>query len=199
MDDTHQTERESLAVRHASNPDTPTPVRYRTVSEGNAVSSSSDSCSLTAARHRSGQSLTTEPIGLALSTPQTQGETSAPEDTAAEASQPIQSVPVQEAEPAPQELHPQPHRRQYFHSRHLSSKESIDKPWLRDKDPRQKFGWILPVIGLLIGLGVAGFLIYDGLTRVENHEYCSILDENWSSGNVDDNVWLKEREVGGFG
>jgi len=66
------------------------------------------------------------------------------------------------------------------------------------KDPREKWVTIIPIIGIVIGFALAGFLIYDGLQTVVNHTYCSVLDENWSEG-FNEKVWTKEVEVGGFG
>ena len=85
----------------------------------------------------------------------------------------------------------------YFHSRRVK-KGQIERPWLEKKDPREKWTWIIPVLGILLGLGIAGFLVWDGLRTVVNHQYCPVLLEDWSNGfNAD--VWTKEAEVGGFG
>lgn len=54
------------------------------------------------------------------------------------------------------------------------------------------------MIGMFIGLSLAALLIYDGLKAVINHEYCPVLDEDFSRG-FDTEVWTKEAEVGGFG
>jgi len=85
----------------------------------------------------------------------------------------------------------------YFHSRRIKKGE-IDRPWLDRKDPKEKWVTILPVIGLLVGLGITGFLVYDGLQSVQNYKYCMILDDNFSDG-LNTKVWTKEVEVGGFG
>lgn len=77
-------------------------------------------------------------------------------------------------------------------------KGEVEKPWTAHKDPREKWVTIIPLIGLFVGLAISGFLIYDGLRTVVNHEYCPILDEDFSKG-LDENIWLKEAEVGGFG
>lgn len=67
----------------------------------------------------------------------------------------------------------------------------------KQERPREKWDWIIPLIGIFIGLSLVALLIYNGLTAVINHEYCSILDENFSRGfNI--NVWTKEVEFGGF-
>lgn len=86
----------------------------------------------------------------------------------------------------------------YFHSRRIN-KGDIEKPWLEKKDPKEKWVWILPVIGMIIGIGLAGFLIYEGLQKVSNnHTYCPVLDTDFSNG-IDPKIWTKEAEVGGFG
>jgi beta-glucanase (GH16 family) len=94
-------------------------------------------------------------------------------------------------------LHQQALSQRYFHSRRVKKGE-VEKPWTTQKDPREKWVTIIPLIGLFIGLAISGFLIYDGLRTVVNHEYCPVLDENFSGG-LDSNTWLKEAEVGGFG
>lgn len=94
-------------------------------------------------------------------------------------------------------IHQQAQQQKYFHSRRVKKGE-IERPWLDRKDPREKWVTIIPLIGLALGFAFAGFLIYDGMKTVVKHEYCSILDDDFSGGfNTD--VWTKESEVGGFG
>lgn len=78
-------------------------------------------------------------------------------------------------------------------------KEDIQRLWLDAKDSRRKFQWIFPVLGIIVGLGVTLFLVFDGWKSVPQHQYCSVLDEDFSSGILDPNIWTQEVEVGGFG
>jgi len=95
------------------------------------------------------------------------------------------------------DLHQHDINSRYFHSRRVKKGE-VERPWLDKKDPREKWVTIIPLIGIGLGLAIAGFLIYDGLSSVVNHNYCPVLDEDWSRGfNTD--VWTKEAQVGGFG
>jgi hypothetical protein len=87
--------------------------------------------------------------------------------------------------------------RNWFHSRRVK-KGTVDRPWMDKKDPKEKWVTIIPLLGLLVGLGLSGFLIWDGLRSVVNHTYCSVLDEDFSAG-FNTKVWTKEAEVGGFG
>lgn len=84
----------------------------------------------------------------------------------------------------------------YFRSRRIKKGE-LERPWLNQKDPREKWVTIIPIIGFLCGLAVAGLLIWMGLWTVVDHNYCAVLDEDFSSWN--DKVWTKEVEVGGYG
>ncbi|TDZ99704.1 Beta-1,3-glucan-binding protein [Colletotrichum sidae] len=86
----------------------------------------------------------------------------------------------------------------YFHSRRIR-KEDIEKPWLDKADPKEKWVTIIPIIGILVGLGISGFLVWDGIRSVVKHKYCEVLIEDFTSGNLDSNVWTKEVNVGGFG
>ncbi|KAJ9654774.1 hypothetical protein H2198_006213 [Neophaeococcomyces mojaviensis] len=86
----------------------------------------------------------------------------------------------------------------YSQSRRIKKKD-IEKPWLKeDKDRKQKWQTIIPLLGLLIGFGLGGFMVYDGWTSVPVHKYCVVYDDDFSSG-LNPNVWTKEAEVGGFG
>jgi beta-glucanase (GH16 family) len=84
-----------------------------------------------------------------------------------------------------------------FYSRRVKKGE-VEKPWTKVKDPREKWVTIIPMIGLFVGLGIAGALIWDGLRTVVNHKYCEIPLKDFSEG-LDMSVWTKEAEVGGFG
>lgn len=66
------------------------------------------------------------------------------------------------------------------------------------KDPKEKWVTIIPLVGIFVGLALSGVLIWDGLRSVVNHNYCEILNEDFSNG-LNSKVWTKEVEVGGFG
>jgi len=90
-----------------------------------------------------------------------------------------------------------PPNQRYFHSRRVRKGE-IEKPWLSKTDPKEKWVTIIPIIGILVGLGISGFLIYDGLKSVTHHNYCPVLTEDFSEG-LNSKVWTKESELGGYG
>jgi hypothetical protein len=85
----------------------------------------------------------------------------------------------------------------YFKSRRIKKGEQ-ERPWLKKKTLRDHMATIIPCFGLLIGIGVCVFLIWDGMMSVTHNKYCSIFEDDFSSG-FDDNKWMKEVEVGGFG
>ncbi len=85
----------------------------------------------------------------------------------------------------------------FFHSRRVA-KGDVEKPWMQKKDKKEKWVTIIPVIGILIGLGISGFLVWDGLRSVVHHKYCPLMDESFGSG-LDSGVWTKEVQLGGFG
>jgi hypothetical protein len=88
-------------------------------------------------------------------------------------------------------------RHKYFRSRRVKP-GSIEPLWNDRKDPMAKWSTIIPIIGILVGLGISGVLVWEGMGTVVNHEYCQILDEDFSGG-LDPNIWTKEAEVGGYG
>lgn len=85
----------------------------------------------------------------------------------------------------------------YFKSRRVRKGEQ-ERPWLEQTDPREKWVWIIPVIGILIGLGLTALQVWAGLQRISKHSYCQILDEDWSGG-FNEQIWTREVELGGFG
>lgn len=85
----------------------------------------------------------------------------------------------------------------YFRSRRVH-KEDVQQPWKAKKDPREKWVTIIPLIGLGLGFALAGFMVFNGLQSIVNHQYELVLDEDWSKG-VDPAVWQQESNVGGFG
>ncbi|EXJ53793.1 hypothetical protein A1O7_09129 [Cladophialophora yegresii CBS 114405] len=94
-------------------------------------------------------------------------------------------------------IHQQNLANRYFRSRRIG-KDNIEKPWLEKKDPRQRWLSLFPLIGLLIGLALSGYLVYDGLASVETPVYCSVYEDDFTNG-FDDRIWTKEVEVGGYG
>lgn len=66
------------------------------------------------------------------------------------------------------------------------------------KDPKEKWVTIIPLIGIFAGLALSGVLIWDGLRSVVNHNYCQVLNEDFSNG-LNSKIWTKEVEVGGYG
>ena len=85
----------------------------------------------------------------------------------------------------------------YFHSRR-KAKADIEKPWLKEKNPRQAWLTWFPIIGLLLGIGCTGALVWDGLRTNKLPQYCQVLDDDFSSG-LRESIWTKEAEVGGYG
>lgn len=57
---------------------------------------------------------------------------------------------------------------------------------------------IIPLMAIALGMGIAGFLVYNGITSVVNHKYCEVFSEDWSQG-FRENMWTREVELGGFG
>lgn len=85
----------------------------------------------------------------------------------------------------------------YFRSRKVGKGE-VEKPWLAKKHPKEKWVTIIPLIGILIGLGISGFLVWDGYSSVVQNKYCPVMDDDFSGG-LNTNIWSKEIEIGGFG
>jgi hypothetical protein len=90
-----------------------------------------------------------------------------------------------------------PDTQPYFKSRRIKKGEQ-ERPWLKKREFRDYMATAIPCFGLLIGIGVCAFLIWDGMMTVTHNKYCSIFEDDFSAG-FDDKKWMKEVEVGGFG
>lgn len=66
------------------------------------------------------------------------------------------------------------------------------------KDRQQKIIGFVPVLGMIIGLLLGGYLIYDGYQSIPKHKFCLVFEEDWSNG-IDPATWSQEVQVGGFG
>jgi Glycosyl hydrolases family 16 len=84
---------------------------------------------------------------------------------------------------------------QHFKSR--LNKTGVEKPWLKEKDRREKWVTIIPLIGMAIGVGVASYLAYSGWASVETHTYCLVYEDDFSEFNQQ--VWNHEIQTGGYG
>jgi hypothetical protein len=85
----------------------------------------------------------------------------------------------------------------YYHSRRIRKDENYEPPKFK-KHRGEKWLWIIPTIGLIGGLAVGGLIVYNGIGG-QSHNYCPVLDEDFSSGVLNPRIWTKEVEVGGFG
>jgi hypothetical protein len=85
----------------------------------------------------------------------------------------------------------------YFHSRRVRKGE-VEKPWTKQANPKEKWVTILPIIGIVLGLAISGFLVWDGIRSVVKHKYCLVLEDTFANG-LNDKVWMKEVQVNGFG
>jgi hypothetical protein len=85
----------------------------------------------------------------------------------------------------------------WFASRR-KQKGEIEKPWLNEKNPRQIWLSLFPIIGVIVGFLATGALVWDGLREAKLPDYCQIMDEDFSGG-LNPKIWTKESEVGGYG
>ncbi|KAF8347469.1 glycoside hydrolase family 16 protein [Amanita rubescens] len=77
-----------------------------------------------------------------------------------------------------------------------------DKPWLSKKEPRATLSYFITIICMLLGLGGAAVLCWQGFTSVQKldpNRLCLVLDENFDGTSLDNSVWSYDVELGGFG
>jgi hypothetical protein len=91
-----------------------------------------------------------------------------------------------------------PQRTTYYRSRRIIKDGNSKSPGFK-KDPGEKWLWIMPLIGFLMGLAITGVLIFMTVYGRVTHTYCPVLDEDFSSGALNPKIWTQEVEVGGYG
>lgn len=82
---------------------------------------------------------------------------------------------------------------------HKLSKE--EKPWLKQRDCRDRASWWLTFFMLLLGIGGAGvlcFFSWQDVKLLRDEDLCMVLDEPFDTLDLD-NTWTREVELGGFG
>ena len=86
--------------------------------------------------------------------------------------------------------------RPLFRSRRIV-KGTIDRPELRQKDPRRIWITLFPVVGFLAGIFIIGYLSWSGYSSVSKHKYCKVFVDDFSNG-FNPDIWQKQVETGGF-
>ena len=76
-----------------------------------------------------------------------------------------------------------------------------DKPWLKQKEPREHWAYWLTLSMFIISLGTAAIIIWLGWTGVrqlKDDQLCLVLDDEFSSLDLK-NTWTADNELSGFG
>ena len=82
---------------------------------------------------------------------------------------------------------------------HKLSKE--DKPWLGQRDWRDRASWWVTFAMVLLGAGAAGVLCFFGWNSVQmlkDEDLCMVFNENFDTLDLQ-NTWTRDVELGGFG
>jgi hypothetical protein len=87
--------------------------------------------------------------------------------------------------------------RPYFRSRRIR-KGTIDRPELRERDPRGIWITLIPIFGFIVGLTAIALLSWTGYSSVSNHQYCEVFIDDFSGG-FNSTIWTKHVETGGYG
>ncbi|KAI0353342.1 concanavalin A-like lectin/glucanase [Trametes cingulata] len=82
---------------------------------------------------------------------------------------------------------------------HKLSKE--EKPWLKQRDCRDRASWWLTFFAMMLGVGGAAVLCFFGYSSVlllKDEDLCMVLDEPFDNLDLQ-NTWTRDVELGGFG
>ncbi|GAC99142.1 glycoside hydrolase [Pseudozyma hubeiensis SY62] len=91
--------------------------------------------------------------------------------------------------------------RKPFAQRVLRPGETVEKPWLEDKQRKssdRKAYWIF-IVGVSLGLIGAALLMYFAHAAVPRDKYCLVLNEQFEGSTINKDIWFHEIESGGFG
>jgi hypothetical protein len=86
----------------------------------------------------------------------------------------------------------------FFRSRRIRKDWNASPPKFK-KEPKEKWLTIIPLSGIGIGTVITGLLIFLQVGLKKSYNYCSVLDDDFSTGILNPSIWTKEVNVGGFG
>ncbi|KAJ9134166.1 Concanavalin A-like lectin/glucanase [Pleurostoma richardsiae] len=86
----------------------------------------------------------------------------------------------------------------FFQQVILIRKGTIDRPELRERDPRGIWITLIPIFGFIVGLTAIALLSWTGYSSVSNHQYCEVFIDDFSGG-FNSTIWTKHVETGGYG
>lgn len=86
--------------------------------------------------------------------------------------------------------------RPYFRSRRIKKGETY-RPELEEYDKMEIWVTIIPVIGILMGLGIIAVLTWYGIYKAPNHKYCSVFYDDFTHG-WNPHIWQQEVQCGGY-
>ncbi|THU82609.1 concanavalin A-like lectin/glucanase [Dendrothele bispora CBS 962.96] len=77
-----------------------------------------------------------------------------------------------------------------------------DKPWLSRTPTRERLSYWITFCCILLGVVGAAALCYFGATSVDllnESDLCLVLEDDFNSGSLDESVWKRDVQLGGFG
>jgi len=79
-----------------------------------------------------------------------------------------------------------------------------DKPWLSTPEPRTRLSYSITLFCLFLGVAGAAIFCWRGVVETQalilrDSELCQVLDDDFSSGTLNDATWQRDVELGGFG
>ncbi|KAH7031441.1 putative gram-negative bacteria binding protein [Microdochium trichocladiopsis] len=86
--------------------------------------------------------------------------------------------------------------RKRFRSSKLTG--DYEKPWLKNKDPREKLDKVFFYGLSLIGAGIGAYICWDRWNSVGNQNYCLAWEDDFSGG-INKDSWNYEVQIDGFG
>lgn len=102
---------------------------------------------------------------------------------------------------SPYHLHPKRTRALMPSSRLEGKIPNEEKPWLKEKNKRERISWWLTLFMMLLGFGAAGVVCYfgwSGVHQLKDEDLCMVLNENFNTLDLT-NTWNRDVELGGFG
>ncbi|KAI5363829.1 putative glycoside hydrolase family 16, concanavalin A-like lectin/glucanase domain superfamily [Septoria linicola] len=101
------------------------------------------------------------------------------------------------------EVDPRGLSNRYFRSRRVRKDQMESPKSLRNHKKKsifQRQSWLIPCLGIFVGVGITGVLIYLGLQDQKHAgKFCPVFMEDFSSGELSPNIWTAEQQVGGYG
>ena len=86
-----------------------------------------------------------------------------------------------------------------FHFKSSLIDGPVEKPWLNEKDHREKWAIWIPYIGIIVGIMAFIGIGITAIFTTPRHNFCLVFEDNFDGDSINADIWQHEVQLNGFG